>query len=192
MDEKQWQWSEPPAYDEPPPSDTTLVFRNSAGEPIAVPTEIVTQGERALRCYQMRVQGLTWDDIAGQEGYPSGAQAKYDVERYLAEAQALVVENSQRTMLTLEVMRLDALQSAFWPKATQDRDLNAAKFCLDVIKTRSTLIGVDAKEAGQAAGVATTVVVPGNTSEEYVATMQRVAAKAAPPRFESEEDPSGE
>ena len=127
---------------------TVLVFRNHVGQPIAVPEDVVTAAERAYRCHRKRIQGLSWEQIAQQEGYPTAASAHSDVDRYIKEGRALVVEQSQREMLTLEVARLDAMQSALWERAMQG-NVPSVNAVVNIIINRSRLIGLDANQMAE-------------------------------------------
>lgn len=163
-----------PDYDDAAKDDNVLVFRNAANEPIAVPTEVVTAAERAYRCHSWRIEGRSWEWIAQQEGYPSAKAAAYDVERYLDEGRALVVEKSARQMLTLEVARMDALQSALWPMAMKGH-VQSATAVLSIIVNRSKLVGLDPEKMNEdAAAQARTVVVPSH-EDGYLAALKSAA-----------------
>lgn len=150
-----------------------LVFRNATGEPIAVPADIVTEAERAYRCYQMRIGGMAWSEISILENYPSPGAAKYDVDRYMAEAKALVVEASARDMLTLEVHRLDALQHAMWDAAMAG-DTRSGSLVMGIIINRAKLIGLDPEKMADDADRARTVVIP-MEEQAYMAALQKAA-----------------
>jgi len=177
--------NEPPDYDDPRPKEEregdakVLVFRNAGNEPIAVPADVVTAAQRAYRCHQLRIGGKSWSEIAEMEKYPSAISAQADVTRYMAEAKALVVEASQRDMLTLEVARLDAVQSALWPAAMAGHVPSAAAV-VSIIINRSKLVGLDPEKMNDdAAQQLRTVVVP-QESDGYVAAL-RLAAGDEPP-----------
>ena len=157
-----------------------LVFRNNTGQPVAVPEDVVTASERAYRCHKMRIAGHSWEAIAQQEGYQTAKQAKYDVDRYLEEARSLVVESSQREMLTLEVGRLDALQSALWPQAMAGH-VPSAGAVLNIITTRSKLVGLDPDKMAQQADEARTVVLVPHESAGYIESLQRAAEQTNTP-----------
>lgn len=170
---------EPPDYDDVLPKeerDNVLVFRNGANEPIAVPTDVVTEAERAYRCHMSRLGGKSWDIIAMEEKYPSGSAAKADVDRYMAEARSLVTERSQQEMLQLEVMRLDALQAAVWPQAMSGHVPSAA-FALNVIVTRLKALGHDPEKLN-GDQVQRTVVVP-QDDDGFLKSLQDADARAS-------------
>lgn len=158
-----------------PPEGTVLVFRNPSGEPIAVPEDVVTKAERAYRCYQARVGGQSWEAIAAAELYPSARACKHDVERYMAEASALVVESTAREMLTLEVNRLDAVQHALWLSAMTGHVPSAA-LVVTVIMNRAKLIGLDPERMGAEINNSRTVVVP-QDEDDYLQTLKDAAGE---------------
>jgi hypothetical protein len=166
---------EPPDYDDvDTESSNVLVFRNGAGDPVAVPTDVVTAAERAYRCYQARIGGMSWNEIARVEGYPTPAAARYDVDRYLSEGSALVVEKSQREMLTLEVYRMDALQHAVWPGAMAGH-VPSATLAMNIVMNRAKLVGMDPDKMENRGDQVRTVVVVPPDSAGYLAALQRAA-----------------
>jgi hypothetical protein len=170
--------NEPPDYDDLA-GGNVLVFRNADSQPVAVPSDVVTAAERAYRCYMDRVGGMSWVVIAEREGYPSASAAYYDVKRYMEEARALVVEQSQREMLTLEVARYDALQHAIWPQAMTGH-IPSVLAAANIISKRTDLVGLDPDKMNEAADEARRTVVVPNDSAGYIAAMQR-AAEPEPP-----------
>lgn len=173
---------EPPVEDdEVPPEDhdaKVLVFRNGNNQPIAVPAAIVTEAERAYRCWQMRIGGKSWSEIALEEQYPSPGAAKADVDRYMAEARSLVAEASMKEALTLEVARLDALQAAVWPQAMAGH-VPSATFVMNNVMNRAKLQGLDPEKMAEAAQEARTVVVP-TDSASYIAELKKHAEPDKP------------
>ena len=170
--------NEPPDYDDVG-GGTVLVFRNSDSQPVAVPSDVVTAAERAYRCYMDRVAGMSWAAIAQREGYPSAGAAQYDVQRYMEEAKALVVEKSQRDMLALEVARYDALQHAVWPQAMAGH-VPSVMAVVSIISKRTDLVGLDPDKMNEAAEEARRTVVVPTDPDGYIEAMQRAAGEPAP------------
>lgn len=164
-----------------PPEGKVLVFRGTMGDPIAVPDDVVTASERAYRCYQNRVGGLSWDEIAEIEKYPSAGAAKYDVDRYMREASSLVVESTQREMLVLELHRLDALQHSLWANAMSGHVPSAA-LCMNIIVNRAKLIGLDPDRMGAEADRHRTVVVP-TEDDGYLSALMAAAGESTPTKL---------
>ena len=161
-----------------PPDGTVLVFRNPAGDPIAVPEDVVTAAERAYRCYQMRIGGQSWAQIAEAELYPSASAAKYDVDRYMAEARAMVVESSAQEILTLEVHRLDALQHALWMSAMTGHVPSAA-LVVNIIMNRAKLVWETRERMGDELSTSRTVVVP-QSDDGFLQTLKDAAGEDPP------------
>jgi hypothetical protein len=150
--------------DEKPPDEpeaTVLVFRNSDGDPVAVPAEIVELNEKVYRAYQEHLRGADWEGVAEQEGYPSASAAAADVRRYLATGAALLVEHHQRESLQMEVARLDALQYALWPAAMRGH-VQSAMGVMNIILNRAKLKGLDPDKLANNADTAQTVIIPGD------------------------------
>lgn len=169
---------EPPDYDDPyggPPEGTVLVFRNGAGEPVIVPDEVATVAERAYAAYKERISGKTWAQIAEDHRYPSPTAARADVDAYMAEAKSLIVEATQKDMLTLEVARLDAMQFAVWSSALEGNALHL-RAVLEIIKFRTHLLGIDTGEIGQQQGAASTLVVP-HDEDGFIEAMKMASAE---------------
>jgi hypothetical protein len=152
---------------------TVLVFRNTDGDPVAVPAEVVNEVERAYRCHNQRIQGQSWATIAAVEGYPSPLAAQADVGRYLKEGAALLVEHNLRDSMRLEVARLDALQYALWPAAMRGH-VQSAMGCMNIIVNRAKLTGLDPEKLANNADNASTVIIPGD-SEGYERALRQAA-----------------
>lgn len=179
----------PGTLDSKKPEDAkVLVFRTPSGDPIAVPSDVVTEGERAYRCYQARIGGMSWREIADLELYPSAGAAMYDVKRYMEEAKSLVVEASAREMLTLEVNRLDALQHALWANAMSGH-VPSAGLAMNIIMNRAKLVGLDPEKMGEAAAGGRTVVVSGE-GDGFLEELKVLAGEKPPIEGEPHADPS--
>lgn len=168
--------------DEPPEEiKNVLVFRNSSGQPVAVPDDVVTQAERAYRCYMSHLGGKEWAVIAQEEGYPSARAAKYDVDRYMEEAKSLVTTKSQKEMLELETARLDYLQSQLWP-AVQAGSIVAIKEVRAIIMDRAKVTTfISEIPDTDENGTKRTVVISGQVSStSYIEGLKRAAGDDTP------------
>lgn len=142
------------------PGATVLVFRNSVGQPVAVPEDVVAQGERPYRAYQLHIAGKSWAEIAREEQYADAGAAAYDVKRYIDEGKALVTTRTRRDQLQLEVARLDALQAIVWDQARTGH-LPAIKEAVNIIMSRSKILGLaEMSEDEAGSGGPTTVIIP--------------------------------
>jgi len=96
---------------------------------------------RDARVFELRIQGNTFDQIAGEVGYsgPSGAWQAY--QRIKSE----VIFESIDEARQLELMRLDEMQLAVWDRAING-ELPAAHCVLKIMDRRAKLLGLDKPE----------------------------------------------
>lgn len=159
--------------DEEEQSAQVIAFRNSAGEPVVVPTDVATEAERAFRAYKLNRDGMDWHEIAIAEQYPSPRAAKADVDRYLAEGRALVVEKSAKEMLELEMARLNHYTFKLSP-AIESGSIVAITEARHLVMSRARLaIALGAGLAADNEG-GRTVVISGE-SGQFIATLQEAA-----------------
>lgn len=128
------------------------------------------QNALAMKAFQMRKAGASWWQIA-EDLKISEQQAGMLVHNRIKEAAKLVDEGAKRTMLTMEVDRLDTLQQAIWNDAISG-DRQAIETALKIIQARAKVLGLDSIPTSTVTN--NTIVVAG-TSEEYVAALKRVA-----------------
>jgi hypothetical protein len=129
------------------------------------------QNRLARRAYDMRQQGRSWWDIAEELGI-SEQLAQRRVDEAIARASQLIDDYTKRSMLAMEIGRLDRLQQAFWDDAIGG-DVRSAEFILKVSAQRTKLLGLDDMTSNQQ--TISTVIVQG-TSNEYIEAL-RVASR---------------
>lgn len=129
------------------------------------------QNEQARRALAMRKMGRSWWDISETLGI-SENQASQLVSVAINEAAALVNEGMKRSLLAMEVERLDDLQAAIWSDAIGG-DLKAVETTLKIIQARAKVLGLDNI---QTTSVTNNTIVVAGTSEEYIAALRQVAA----------------
>ena len=97
--------------------------------------------QRDARVFELRIQGHTFDQIAGEVGFsgPSGAWQAY--QRIKSET----IFESMDEARQLELMRLDEMQLAVWDRAING-DLPAAHCVLKIMDRRAKLLGLDKPE----------------------------------------------
>lgn len=118
------------------------------------PQNKIKTAERRRLIVELRQQGLMWKTIVQRvkeqfdpEQLPNGFDERYaykDLVRALKAAEADLQE-SARTMLQLELERLNALQAGLWPDAMQG-DTDAARTALKVMQRRAKYLGLDEPE----------------------------------------------
>jgi len=149
-----------------------LVFRRpDNNRPVAVPDEVVLGAERPYRAYRARMTGMSWQQVAIEEGYTSPQAAALEVNRYLEEGRKLVSDASAGALINLELSRLDALQEAIWP-AAMGGHLPSVSVTMQLVMSRVKLMGLEVlAEKGEGTGAPRTVVVPMD-SAGFVAALQ--------------------
>lgn len=118
------------------------------------PENKIKTAERRRLVVELRQQGLEWKKVVqrvkeqfSDEQLPKGFDERYaykDLVRALKAAETDLQE-SARTMLQLELERLNKLQTGLWPKALQG-DTDAIKTALKVMERRAKYMGLDSPE----------------------------------------------
>lgn len=128
------------------------------------------RNEMARKALEMRRSGRSLWSIAEHLGI-SERKANTLIADTLKEAADLVDAGHKRSLLAMEVDRLDELQSAVWQDAISG-DRQAVETALKIIQARAKVLGLDNMPTSTITN--NTIVVAG-TSEEYVAALRRVA-----------------
>jgi len=128
------------------------------------------RNEMARKALEMRRSGRSLWSIAEYLGI-SERKANTLIADTLKEAADLVDAGHKRSLLAMEVDRLDELQSAVWQDAISG-DRQAVETALKIIQARAKVLGLDNMPTSTITN--NTIVVAG-TSEEYVAALRRVA-----------------
>jgi len=134
----------------------------------------------ALRAYKLRQQGYSWWEVA-EDVQVSEAVAGRLINEQLEEAARLIDEGTKRTLLALEVDRLDQLQKGIWRQAISG-DLRAVETVLKIISTRAKLLGLDDITINNITN--NTVVIAGN-GPDYVEALKAFATSTAPLEIEA-------
>lgn len=123
----------------------------------------------AREVFQLRRQGMSMWDIAEQLEI-----SEADVKRGMAAAQKaaaqLLNDGTKVELLSLEVMRLDELQNAYW-QAALSGDTRAADIVLKVIDKRTKMLGLD--ESVTVDARSQTVIVTGGEND-YIKALERI------------------
>lgn len=122
----------------------------------------------SIRAYQLRQSGMSWYRVAEELGI-TGENARRSVAELVHMASEVVDEGLRSQFLSMEVGRLDALQSAVWPDAITG-DLQAIDRALKIIAERAKLLGL--YNPATTAVTNNTIVVQGGT-DEYIAALRR-------------------
>lgn len=157
------------------PAAPVVVFRGHHDAPVAVPREVVLASERPFRAYELHQSGLTWEAVALQEDYPTGAAARADVQRYMREAGDLVKDFTRKELLITHLAALRKLQSACWNQALEG-NLPAIAQAHSLIITQTKLLRLDQDTRDDDPGKSGTVIVPAG-DDEYSATLKKIGDK---------------
>jgi hypothetical protein len=116
-----------------------------------LPQNKIKTAERRRLIVELRQQGLEWKTIVQRvreqftaDQLPNGFDTRYaykDLVRALKAAEADLQE-SARTMLQLELDRLNKLQAGLWPSALQG-DTDAIRTALKLMERRAKYMGLD-------------------------------------------------
>lgn len=134
--------------------------------------EVARNGDKGYEAYQLRMQGMSWEEIANTVGYATGKSASVEVRRYVTDAATRLDKEQREEVLTIELDRLDALLNAVWTPAMSG-DTRAVDSCLKIIGTRAKLLALDQLSATTTNVTNNTVVVTGKT-EDFIRTLQEI------------------
>lgn len=104
--------------------------------------------QRRAEALELRVAGLRQAEIARRVGVTQ-PQVSRMIKQALHEREVAGVDQ----LRAVEALRIDGLHAAFWPSATERRDVGAAHVILKASDRRSKLLGLDQGGEGGADGV---------------------------------------
>lgn len=161
---------EPPGFED---GADVIAFRHpETNQPIAVPKELALTSSRTYRAYTDHLQGKTWEQIAEAHGYPDVRAAMYDVQVYVDAARALYAGFSLHQRRTVTHARLEALIAAAFPAAAGG-NLPAISTIHSLLVTQIKLWKLDTVDEDEADPTQRTVIVGGDTEEEYVQQLEQ-------------------
>ena len=125
---------------------------------------------KSTEAYQLRVSGRLPVEIAEILGMP-----RQEVDRLLAERfnhDASYLSQQQRdTILGMELVRLEALQTAVWPSAMLG-DPKSVDSALKIIQTRAKITGLEQADPVTQKNL---VLVMGDKEADYIAALKAVS-----------------
>lgn len=142
---------------------TTAVARKKADRAVAQ----AKRAETALKAYRMKQAGSSLWDIA-EECQVAETAVGGMINEQLREAALLLDEGTKRTLLALEVDRLDALQKSIW-RLAMSGDLPAIDRALRIIQQRAKLLGL---EDITVTNITNNTVVVAGTGPEYIEALK--------------------
>ncbi|AXE76032.1 hypothetical protein [Streptomyces atratus] len=132
------------------------------------PRQQRTAAERREQAFALQLAGADLRTIAKSVGYANAAAAKAAIDRAIEESITREHLDNIDQLRRIEVMRLDRLQAAFWPKALKDRDKKAADIVLKCISGRDRLQGLAAPVKVEHSGEVTEYHIVGVDPEDLV------------------------
>jgi hypothetical protein len=124
----------------------------------------------ARKAYSLHLAGVKWWDIAEELQMPE-AHVKKAVAERIAEVADMIDWHEKRMFMSIELDRLDALQSAVWADAMEGK-VPAITAVLAIMDRRAKWLGFAEPEKEQTV-TSNTIVIPGN-SKDYIAALQQV------------------
>src|SRR5678815_4126889 len=128
----------------------------------------------ASRAYELRVQGKSFTQIAEILGISNSD----DIHRLFAERYAFdagyLTELDRKSILAMELIRLDALQAAVWDSAMMG-DPKSVDSALRVIQTRAKIVGLEQVDPVVSKNL---VLVMGEEEQEYIDQLKAVGASS--------------
>jgi len=131
---------------------------------VTVSDNLPTPYEKAREAHRMRLEGLSWIEVADAVGYANRQVAQTEVRAMLQRAALELSVEEKLERLSLEVERLDSLQSAVWPQA-MNGDTKAVDSVVRIINTRAKLLGLEMLHEQKGSTTNTTVIITGTPEE---------------------------
>lgn len=130
-----------------------------------------TPYQKVREAHRLRVEGLSWDEVADAVGYAGHQVAQTEVRAYLQRAAMELSVEQKLESLRLEIDRLDTLQAAVWPKAMMG-DTKAVDSVVRIINTRAKMLGLELLHEQKGTTTNNTVIITG-TAEERAAAIKK-------------------
>lgn len=131
-----------------------------------IPTNVENEDDKAIKAYDYRMSGATWNTVAEKMGYVTATQAQRAVTKLIRKAAATVTLEQREEIMSLELDRLDALQESLWGIALAG-DFKAVDSVLKIMNHRAKLLKLD----GEQASTTNTIVI---SSDNYSESLQQV------------------
>lgn len=125
--------------------------------------------EKRKRCLELRMAGLSLEEVARREGYSGRQGAAKAIDTALMD----IIREPARAVLALELNRLDAATQAIWKKV-RSGDIQSIQTLIRVMERRAKYLGLDAPTKS-----AVTIDDLPNDPKELAALAVEYAAKVA-------------
>jgi hypothetical protein len=125
---------------------------------------------RAYAAHLLRMQGVSWRDVAQQVGYASISAASGAVSNYLSRAAAARSTAQAQEALQTQVDRYEAVLSHWWEAGTSGHNKDAAAVLLRTLSQLDRILRLGDNEVT----VNMNTVVISADRDEYIAGLQAV------------------
>jgi hypothetical protein len=126
------------------------------------------RSEKALQVYQLRIAGKLPSEIAEIVGYASAGEVIRVLDEEFAIDASYLTDAERKSILALELVRLEHLQTAVWPSAMMG-DPKSVDSALRVIQTRAKIIGLEQVDPVVNKNL---VLVMGDKEEDYIKALR--------------------
>lgn len=126
--------------------------------------------ERANQAYELRISGKLPGEIAQIMGISHPDVLRMFTERFAYDASYLT-EGERKSILGLELARLEALQTAVWPAAMMG-DPKSVDSAVKIIQARAKISGLEKVDPVVQKSL---VLVMGDKEEDYIAALKAVS-----------------
>lgn len=120
----------------------------------------IATAERRCRALTLRKAGLSYEQIAKQEGFSGKSAARQNVHDAIRD----LTREPAKDVVLLELERLDTMLLALWKKA-KSGDVRAIDSVLRIMERRSAYLGIDAPKKVAGAFDAALVLADGAHAE---------------------------
>ena len=166
----------PPGFDDD--EATVIALRHPiSGTPTVIPRELALTESRAYSAYSDWLGGMTWEQVAVKHEYADARAAQYDIKQYLESARSLYNSLTAQQAKSLARARLEALLHAAWDGALKGNPTligQAHGLTISLIK----LDKLDQLGDDEEGGENSTVVIEGQTEDEYLASIESASKPA--------------
>jgi len=125
----------------------------------------------ATKAYQLRVSGRSFSEIAEMLQLPDRTEAFQLLTQRFEYDAAFLGRQERKDILSMELLRLDALQAAVWDSAMMG-DPKSVDSALKVIQTRARITGIEQVDPVVNKNL---VLVMGEKEQDYIDQLKAIS-----------------
>jgi hypothetical protein len=141
--------------------------RRQEGSPRSDQSQSLEVWEKATKAYQMLVGGILPSEVCKELEIDSKELGRLLDERYAYDASYLT-DRERKSILGLELIRLEHLQAAVWPSAMMG-DPKSIDSAIKIIQTRVKITGLEQVDPVVNKNL---VLVMGDKEQDYIASLK--------------------